>query len=205
MQLFRITLDDCRQQDLGFEGNGFTWCNRREEEENICERLDRFVANREWQSQFQSWRVYHRVAAYSDHSHILLHTSATNKSTYRWKLFRFEAMWIDTLDREKIISQAWKVVTGSLALNSVMNKINICSAQFENWKRTELGVVRRSLQKAQKKLECLVTLDPLCMRQTEHKEARHEVHRWLEREEAMWQQRCSASCQFPTWSLILPM
>lgn len=52
MQNFKTTLDDCRLPDLGYTSNWFTWWNRQEEDENICERLNRFVTNKEWQSQF---------------------------------------------------------------------------------------------------------------------------------------------------------
>lgn len=55
MRSFRNTLDECHLQDLGFSGNPFTWNNGREDDENISERLDRFVANKEWQFQFPSW------------------------------------------------------------------------------------------------------------------------------------------------------
>lgn len=52
-------LDSCHLKDLEFEGNNFIWCNGREGSHRIWERLDRFVANKEWQSQMQQWLVSH--------------------------------------------------------------------------------------------------------------------------------------------------
>lgn len=50
MASFRCMVESCHPQDLGFNGNIFTWCNGCEGSHSISERLDRFVANREWQS-----------------------------------------------------------------------------------------------------------------------------------------------------------
>lgn len=95
MERFRHTLDECQPQDLGFSSNPYTWCNGREEDERISERLDRFVANKEWQSQFQNWHVHHRTNVYSDHSPILLYTTSKTEEKRRKRVFLFEAMWTD--------------------------------------------------------------------------------------------------------------
>ncbi|KAK2649046.1 hypothetical protein Ddye_016535 [Dipteronia dyeriana] len=43
VESFWDTLDDCGLQDLGFTGPSFTWCNKRNGEEMIHERLDRCI------------------------------------------------------------------------------------------------------------------------------------------------------------------
>jgi hypothetical protein len=48
MNAFRQALEDCDLTDLGYRGPKFTWCNFREEENFIKERLDRGVANSVW-------------------------------------------------------------------------------------------------------------------------------------------------------------
>lgn len=50
-------------------------------------------------------------------------------------------------------------------------------------------MIRNRVQEAQKQLDRLVALDPLCLCQSKHRKARNEVHQWLECEEKMWQQR----------------
>lgn len=36
---------DCELKDLGYVGTPFTWRNRQEKDDFICERRDRFVGN----------------------------------------------------------------------------------------------------------------------------------------------------------------
>ncbi|KAG6629896.1 hypothetical protein CIPAW_14G116800 [Carya illinoinensis] len=45
IQEFRDLLDECGLLDLGYIGNPFTWCNKREPQHSISERLDRGLAN----------------------------------------------------------------------------------------------------------------------------------------------------------------
>ncbi|KAK2640566.1 hypothetical protein Ddye_028361 [Dipteronia dyeriana] len=47
IERFRETLDECGLQDLGFMGPSFTWCDKRDREEMIQERLDRCVVTLE--------------------------------------------------------------------------------------------------------------------------------------------------------------
>ncbi|KAF5468556.1 hypothetical protein F2P56_012699 [Juglans regia] len=48
MRAFRQLLDDCSLVDLGFEGPKFTWCNGRDAQHIISERIDRYLANQRW-------------------------------------------------------------------------------------------------------------------------------------------------------------
>lgn len=45
---FRDTVEDCKLRDLGYTGSKFTWCNNMDEKAQVCERLDRFLANAQW-------------------------------------------------------------------------------------------------------------------------------------------------------------
>lgn len=44
----RRNVDDHGLIDLGFEGPGYTWNNRRGGSETIMERMDREMANEQW-------------------------------------------------------------------------------------------------------------------------------------------------------------
>lgn len=52
MDDFRQTLMDCDLGDLGFERSQFKWCNNREGTNFTKEKLDRALANCEWQQLF---------------------------------------------------------------------------------------------------------------------------------------------------------
>ncbi|KAK4404287.1 hypothetical protein Sango_0797300 [Sesamum angolense] len=52
-------LSDCNFVDLGFEGDQFTWCNRREQPAIVSETLDRAICSSSWASIFPHCRVSH--------------------------------------------------------------------------------------------------------------------------------------------------
>lgn len=54
MRSFILVIDDCELKDMGYSGSIYTWCNRRGSNNNISERLDRFLANIEWKNLFNS-------------------------------------------------------------------------------------------------------------------------------------------------------
>lgn len=56
---FRVVMQDCELTDIGFRGPQFTWWNGRENNNNISERLDRFIANMKWRSSFPMIVVEH--------------------------------------------------------------------------------------------------------------------------------------------------
>ena len=64
---FREALDDCELEDLGFGGSPFTWCNKRDGEALIHERLDRCTGNQDWKVLFPFFKVSHLDFGRSDH------------------------------------------------------------------------------------------------------------------------------------------
>ena len=77
--------------DLRFNGNIFTWSNRKDGLANIKEGLDCAVCNQEWQYMYLKAGVMHLVSSSSDHIPILLDTHLEIEA--RSKPFCFEAMW----------------------------------------------------------------------------------------------------------------
>ncbi|XP_042984683.1 uncharacterized protein LOC122313601 [Carya illinoinensis] len=121
MKAFKQLIDDCYLIDLGYEGHPFTWFNGSEAQHSVSERLDRYLANQKWLDCFQNYTVVHRMAAYFDHLPIILYSSNEKIST-RGKLFRFEAMWAEDEDCERVVANSWKGKTGDNPMNS-FNKL----------------------------------------------------------------------------------
>lgn len=117
-------MSECGLIDIGFSGHPFTWTNRRYGKDFICVRLDRALANLEWNNQFPEAKLYHLTSCYSDHSHILLHTDDQNKPGR--KPFRFQNAWIT----ESSFARLWKR-SGTLKRmeirigNSILNTLNL--------------------------------------------------------------------------------
>ena len=59
MEDFRHALEWCELIDLGHKGNTYTWNNRKLEEANTRQRLDRVVGNELWKAKFPSCTITH--------------------------------------------------------------------------------------------------------------------------------------------------
>jgi hypothetical protein len=69
MQAFRSTLEDCNLEDMGFNGDIFTWRRGK-----IRERLDRAVCNPDWSLMFPLAGVVNEDFGKSDHRPVLINT-----------------------------------------------------------------------------------------------------------------------------------
>lgn len=68
LDAFNSLMGDLQVDDLGFQGQRWTWTNNRSGAERICERLDRILANRSWCNQFPKAQCLNELAIGSDHS-----------------------------------------------------------------------------------------------------------------------------------------
>ncbi|XP_042958111.1 uncharacterized protein LOC122293658 [Carya illinoinensis] len=177
---FRSVLEEKGLRDLGFSGKPFTWCNRREGD-IICERLDRFLGNLMWCEAFPFTHVQHGVAAYSDHTPIWLDSNGGLTKRKGHRLFRFEAMWIRDRDCTHIVERVWDESEGIGNCNDLMGKISKCGVELSKWNRRSFGNVQKELASAKEKLKEMEDLDPAYQQLPQHKVAREEVQKWLEK------------------------
>ena len=94
--LFKDCLDKCNMVDLGFSGPWYTWTNRREINNLIQERIDRFFMNPSWCLLFPDARVSHLTRCHSDHCPVLLET-VPRQTTFLKRPFRFQSFCYPTL------------------------------------------------------------------------------------------------------------
>ncbi|XP_042962598.1 uncharacterized protein LOC122296867 [Carya illinoinensis] len=186
---FRAVLEQGGLCDLGFAGAPFTWCNNREGDGLISERLDRFLDNMAWTDAFPNLRVQYGVAAYSDHIPLWLDTHGGCIQNKGLKPFRFEAMWVGDRECTALVEKAWCAGEGIQSLSQVMSYISHCSSALSRWNRTSFGHVQKKLAAAQQKLGEISSSDPSFQQGLSHKLAREEVQNWLERDEIMWKQQ----------------
>jgi exonuclease III len=66
-EAFRDCLGHCNLEDLGYQGQNFTWHNRQQDNQYIQARLDRFCASQEWSQTFPYSQNLHLLRYESDH------------------------------------------------------------------------------------------------------------------------------------------
>lgn len=134
--LFRDAIDSCGLEDLNFAGHPFTWTNNQGGEQNIQERLDRCLANEQWQELFRGSFVTHLEKRRSDHLPILLciRTSLTTPQERRKKrMFRFEEMWLREESCEEVIKEAW---SGGWDVASCLSRTTV---KLKEWSNEKFG------------------------------------------------------------------
>ncbi|KAG8375194.1 hypothetical protein BUALT_Bualt10G0075000 [Buddleja alternifolia] len=100
MEDFGNTLADSRLLDAGFEGEPFTWTNRR-----LWQRLDRALILIDWADCFSSTRVIHHPRGISDHSPFEVIADSSPRGTPT--CFRFQNMWIKHHDFYQSSKENW--------------------------------------------------------------------------------------------------
>ncbi|KAL0006038.1 hypothetical protein SO802_013599 [Lithocarpus litseifolius] len=92
--------------DMGFSGPRYTWTNKRDINDLILERIDRFFMNPSWCVLYPHAKVTHLPRCHSDHCPVLMEAFPiqTVKLT---RPFRFQSFWLSDLSFPKIVTNAW--------------------------------------------------------------------------------------------------
>ncbi|XP_023881794.1 uncharacterized protein LOC111994169 [Quercus suber] len=103
---FKECLDWCSMVDMGFSGPRFTWTNKRDINNLILERIDRFFMNPEWCVLYPDAKVTHLPRCHSDHCPVLMEAFPP-KAMNLIRPFRFQEFWLSDLSFPNIVSHAW--------------------------------------------------------------------------------------------------
>lgn len=104
--LFKDCLDRCNMLDMGFSGPRYTWTNKRDINNLILQRIDRFFANPDWCLLYPEAKVSHLPRCHSDHCPILMETHPP-RSMLLNRPFKFQSFWLSDLSFPGIVSQLW--------------------------------------------------------------------------------------------------
>lgn len=125
---FKIWVEECELQDLGFTGNFFTWEQGRGTANWMQERLDRGLANNSWRNLFPDAELRVVDVSTSDHRPLFLQL---NRKIYvpKNKRFKFENLWLREKDCRDIVEANWN----GLIEEDILTKVNNCSVKLEEW------------------------------------------------------------------------
>ncbi|KAL9680173.1 hypothetical protein QQ045_018051 [Rhodiola kirilowii] len=188
MNNFRSCLPNCGLTDLGYDGDRFTYSNRRRGDDEVSARLDRVVVNQAWRSLFPNAVVKHSIANSSDHTPIVLFLSERAKVN-KEKIFRFEPMWRRHRDFKDRVREFWKEQEG---VYDFAEKLRRCMQSLNKWNWSAFGDVRKKLHCLKERLQLLSALPRTQERVEEEAQLSDDIDEWLEREELLWRQRSRA-------------
>ncbi|KAK9033047.1 hypothetical protein V6N11_018085 [Hibiscus sabdariffa] len=84
-------LERSLRMEIQSKGGAYTWSNKRSEEDEICEKLDKVISSLDWSFLFPKAIAIVDVPIASDHAPIVLLTNGVMKSVK--KEFKFESRW----------------------------------------------------------------------------------------------------------------
>lgn len=118
---FMEVLQDCYLQDLHGTGEFFTWVNRRDNDNLIFERLDRYVGSLAWRLLYPAAQVQSLKFYSLDHRpiHLELKASLMQHSSHN-RPFRFEPHWVTEMDCTEVVEQGWGNHENSLLLPHII-------------------------------------------------------------------------------------
>ncbi|XP_072066997.1 uncharacterized protein [Arachis hypogaea] len=100
---FTNFIDSNELVDIGMVGRPFTWTNRRQGENLVKERLDRYLVGMEWKLKFPNAVVHRLTESGSDHAPILMETKPQSWHSKRW--FKYQERWCGEEDVKRIVSE----------------------------------------------------------------------------------------------------
>lgn len=101
---FQKLISDLQLVNVGFYGPRFTWCNKRQGEGRVKERLDRALVSSEWWALFPK-TLLHEPCIGSDQLPIVVNTEWNDARGL--KRFRFENMWSTLEECRAVINGVW--------------------------------------------------------------------------------------------------
>jgi exonuclease III/phage terminase Nu1 subunit (DNA packaging protein) len=156
MDRFRDALLFCNLNDLGFEGDIFTWRNNNHRVEGyIRERLDRAVANPSWRARFPCYKVVNGCPEHSDHRPVIISVNGARRGGWKGgglQNKRFEARWLLEEDCDTIVNNAWDVAKIKGCKNTA-DLLKSVSGELHTWSREVLGDMQKRVKKLKTELE----------------------------------------------------
>ncbi|XP_018843481.2 uncharacterized protein LOC109008014 [Juglans regia] len=106
MENFIEAIEVCGLYEVQFQGDSFTWSNRREWRCFTKEKLDRAFGNQSWFNLFTDSSVGSLAAQCSDHCPILLLVGNDEGERKKTQSFRYEASWGKREECQELIVRA---------------------------------------------------------------------------------------------------
>ncbi|XP_070004598.1 uncharacterized protein [Nicotiana sylvestris] len=103
---FLSMVDECGLVDLGFNGQRYTWSNRRGPCSIVWKRLDRGFVNDNWLASYPATTITHLAVAGSDHLPLLMEVNVRQEANQKY--FKFLKCWVDNDTFLPLVQRTWE-------------------------------------------------------------------------------------------------
>lgn len=138
-------------RDIRSSGVFCTWTNNKEGDRILFEKLDRVMADEEWQRHFPKAASLFLPIQRSDHSPIIVDLCWKEGPKCRPK--RFEEVWPRAKGVQQIISRVWGMSVVGSSGYQLVQKQKILMRHLCNWKDLSYNSLRRKIKDFQCNLE----------------------------------------------------
>jgi len=148
MDRFREAIVDCDLQDLGFEGDVYTWRNNNRTAQGYVRERLAALANMDWRAKFTTVHVLNGDPRHSDHRPVIISMEREATGPVRGsKAFFFEAVWLEEQCAE-VVKEAWDqgVAEGLTRVDQLVGRV---AGSLSCWSSNVLG----GWEKRRKKLK----------------------------------------------------
>lgn len=191
---FRHCINTCNLSDLGFKGSIFTWWNGRAEEDCIFKRLDRCVANVEFQQIFPGIEVQHLAKIGSDHSPMQLRCDIKNPPVK--KPFRFLNFWVEHASFKEVVKQNWNADFSANPYVLFNHKLKKVKKALSGWSKSTYGDIFQKIASLEEVVivhEAEFEANPTKQNKQRLQKVQAELIRYLALEEKYWKQKSGMS------------
>ncbi|XP_070014295.1 uncharacterized protein [Nicotiana sylvestris] len=187
---FRHCINTCNLFDLGFKGSIFTWWNGRAEEDCIFKRLDRCLANVEFQQKFPGIEVQHLSKTGSDHSPIFLKCDIETPPIK--KHFNFLNFWVEHATFKDVVKENWSADFSANPFILFNHKLKKLKKALSLWSKATFGDIFQKIASMEEVVmvhEVEFEANPTGMNRERLHKVQAELIKCLALEEKYWQQK----------------
>ncbi|XP_075111250.1 uncharacterized protein LOC107797084 [Nicotiana tabacum] len=171
-------------------GSIFTWWNGRAEEDCIFKRLDRCLANLQFQQTFPGIEVQHLSKTSSDHSPMYLKCDIENPPIK--KPFKFLNFWVEHATFKDVVKENW---TADFSANPYIlfnHKLKKLKKALSLWSKATFGDIFQKIASMEEVVmvhEAEFEANPTGMNRERLQKVQAELIKCLALEEKYWQQK----------------
>ncbi|CAL1375270.1 unnamed protein product [Linum trigynum] len=171
--------------DPGYQGDQFTWTNKRMGVASIRERLDRALCSQRWMDSFPDTLVKHFTNQGSDHRALLL--SDKPYPRHCRPLFRFDARWAENPEVRAMVSYVWQEEVHGSPMFRLWTRLKRLRHLLYDWSRAGTTNSLRNIKSLQTEIDRVRQQVPIDWDTVKTLET--ELNRQWVAEESYWQQK----------------